>query len=585
MSIFRVPPSDYAEDRAKLFARAPSKIYFGHISSFVVLTYLAWDVLPTYVLVIWVAWESLGTPILLHKLTRNVGKSPMTEDELSAWQDKLHGLFAAVGVSWGLFVTLGLDIHNPAHFSIQMAIVAGASAAAARSLGIFRFSFYFYEIPFAGFLAIRIFMLGGDYMLLGVLVVIFMGMLCRLANDTSEELSEYLATKVENLDLARKYQLTAQRADDANLAKTQFLTQANHDLRQPIHAIGLLSECLRDQPLDREGEHILDTIDTSVENLSKLFKSLLNISSLETGALTPEENVFSLNELIQQVVRQAQPEAMQHDTELTFAKTSLWVKTDKALLGSILQNLVFNAANYSRGKRVLIGVKTHNGQPAIHVLDQGIGIPKGLQPQIFSEFVRGNPDGPNRVEGLGLGLAIVARTAKLLNIVVDLTSIEDRGTHVILSAINVVQEPSTIGSRSTPIAMSNVRDLTAMVVDDNQQILTGLQALLTKWGYSVDARTPQSFRMPSKAPSLLIVDLHLNIEKNGLVIAAEIADYYSTDIPTLVISGTLTPEIVDKAKDMGFWVLQKPVPAHVLRSTLLAMNVVKNDGALVATLR
>jgi signal transduction histidine kinase/CheY-like chemotaxis protein len=578
MSIFRVPPSDYAEDRAKLFARAPSKIYFGHISSFAVLTYLAWDILPTYVLVIWAAWEGLGTPILLHKLTRNVGKSPMTEDELSAWQGKLHGLFAVVGVSWGLFVALGLDIHNPAHFSIQMAIVAGASAAAARSLGIFQFSFYFYEIPFAGFLAVRIFMLGGDYIMLGVLVVIFMGMLCRLANDISEELSEYLATKVENLDLARKYQLTAQRADDANLAKTQFLTQANHDLRQPIHAIGLLSACLRDQPLDQEGERILDTIDTSVENLSKLFKSLLNLSSLETGALTPEENVFALDEVIQQVVRQAQPEAMQHHTELTFVKTSLWVKTDKALLGSILQNVVFNAVNYSRGKRVLIGVKTHNGQPAIHVLDQGIGIPKVLQTQIFSEFIRGNPDGPNRVEGLGLGLAIVARTAKLLKLDVDLASIEGHGTHVTLSALNVVQKTFTLDPRSTLTVVPDARNLTVVIVDDNQQILTGLQTLLTKWGYSAEAKTPQTFRMPPKAPNLLIIDLHLNIEKNGLDMAAGISEHFATRIPTLVISGTLTPEIEVQAKDMGYWVLLKPVSAHVLRSSLLAMNARKTDG-------
>ena len=408
MNPFALPATDYQADRAKLFARAPAKIFFGHIASAGVLIYLAWDVIPLPALIIWGVWEIFGTPILLYKLGKQVEHSGRTELNLKRWQNSLHLLFAAVGLSWGLFISMGLDVNNPAHFSIQMAIVAGASAAAARSLGIFKYSFYFYEIPFTGLLAIRIFTLGEDYILLGVLVVIFMVMLCRLANDTSEELSDYLATKAENLDLAEKYQRAAKKADDANAAKTQFLAQANHDLRQPIHAIGLLSECLRDQPMDEEGNQILDTIDTSVENLSNLFKSLLNITSLESGALTPELSIFSVDEVLKQIIRQAQPEATLHKSKLVSVSTSFWVKTDKALLTSILQNLVFNSVKYARGSKILIGARLKKGTVGIHVLDQGVGVPASLQTKIFDEFVRVDPNGTG-VDGLGLGLAIVAR--------------------------------------------------------------------------------------------------------------------------------------------------------------------------------
>lgn len=572
MAILRIPPSDYTEDRAKLFARAPSKIYFGHITSFMVLTYLAWDVLPVFVLVIWAAWEIFGTPILLHQLTKSVPKTSATDFDLSAWQIRLHRLFAFVGLSWGLFVALGLDVENPAHFSIQMAIVAGACASASRSLGIFRFSFYVYVIPFTGLLALRIFMLGGDYILLGILVLIFMGMLCRLANDTSEELSDYLATKVENLDLAQKFERAAQEANAANLAKTQFLVQANHDLRQPIHAIGLLSECLRDQSMNEEGRKILDTIDASVDNLANLFKSLLNITSLETGAIQKDVSVFELNDVIEQVVRQAQPEASEHKTKLAHVATSVWVETDKALLTSILQNLVFNAVNYSRGQRVLIGVRRRRDCVSVEVLDQGSGMSEELQSRVFCEFERGNPEGPSRVEGLGLGLAIVARTAKLLDFSIELQSIEGRGSHLALCDLKVVDKPIDLEQSIATGAHAQPKNRTIMVIDDNPQILAGLQLLLSKWNYEVVAIEPHSLSFPKTAPDVVISDLHLNIESNGLELAQKIIEHYDQKIPTLIISGTLTPELELSAKKAGHWTLLKPVSPLELRSTLLAMR-------------
>ncbi len=572
MAVLRIPPSDFAEDRAKLFARAPSKIYFGHIASFAVLTYLAWDVLPIFLLVSWAAWEIVATPLLLHLLTRPVRNTPSADFDFSAWQMRLTGLFALVGLSWGMFVALGLDVENPAHFSIQMAIVAGACASASRSLGIFRFAFYFYVIPFTGLLALRIFMLGGDYILLGVLVLVFMGMLCQLANDTSEELSEYLATKLENLDLAQKFKRTAQEANEANLAKTHFLAQANHDLRQPIHAIGLLSKCLRDQPLDEDGGDILDTIDASVDNLSNLFKSLLNITALETGAIQEDRSVFELNEVIGQVVRQAQLEAIENKTELTHVTTSVRVETDRALLTSILQNLVFNAINYSRRQRVLIGVRRRGDRVSVEVLDQGIGMSQELQSRVFGEFERGNPDGPNRVEGLGLGLAIVARTAKLLDLEIGLRSIEGRGSHLALCNLKTVEKPLKSVQIAAVDADVHPTNQTIMVIDDNLHILAGLQMLLSKWRYEVIAIEPGSLIFPDTAPDVLISDLHLNIERNGFELAQQIAKHYGQNIPTLIISGTLTPELELSAKKAGYWALLKPVSPRELRSTLLAMR-------------
>lgn len=566
---------DFQADRAKLFSRAPAKIFYGHIASACVLIYLAWDVLPIFWILIWAVHEILITPTLLYLLGKQIENQDKTKIDLDIWQNKLHALFALVGVSWGTFAFFGLDILNPAHFSIQMAIVAGASAAAARSLGIFKFSFFFYEIPFTGLLAIRIFMMGGDFVLLGVLVVIFMVMMCGLANDTSEELSDYLATKLDNLDLAEKYRVAALEAEKANSAKSRFLAQANHDLRQPIHAIALLSACLRDKKLDKEANEILDTIDTSVDNLSKLFKSLLSITSLDSGRLRLDETSFSLDEVIRQTIRQAQPEADERGCELRVVSTSVWVKTDKALLSSILQNLVFNAVKYAPNSKVLIGARTNNGKVSIHVCDQGPGVPKHLMTNIFDEFVRGNPEGPSRIDGLGLGLSIVSRTAKLLNIQVDFKSEERKGTHVRLDGLRRVPSMHGISGASSVDAPLTSTNMHILVVDDNREVLFGMDALLTKWGYTVTANPPNE--LSAVVPDILLMDYHLNGQVSGIEMAKKIQQQSSKPIPTAIISGTIDDAIEKRARAEGFWTLHKPVTALQLRSVILAMAAKSNS--------
>jgi two-component system, sensor histidine kinase len=560
---------DFQLDRARLFSRAPQKIYFGHIASAMMLIYLAWDVLPLWILGAWACLEIILTPVLLFLLGRQA-REPEKID-LARWQTHLHLLFLAIGISWGLFVFLGLDIENSAHFSIQIAIVAGASAAASRSLGIFKFSFFYYEISFAGLLALRLFLLGSDFILLGVLVIIFLIMMCGLANDVSEELSDYLKTKSDNLDLARKFEAAAQEAQRANKAKSQFLAQANHDLRQPIHAIGLLTECLRDQRLNRQGLEILETIEISIENLARLFKSLLNISSLDSGKLQPEITVFPIDDVISQTLRQARPEAFERGIDLRTVTSNAWVRTDKALLSSILQNLVFNAVKYAPNSKILVGARKRGGQLCIHVLDQGIGVPKDQQQEIFEEFTRGNVAASGREEGLGLGLSIVRRTADLLNLGIRFHSELDAGTHVSIEGVEC-SAPVSSALPFTQHGKSQPRPdgITVLVVDDAKTVLDSMGALLRKWGYQVETRLPTD-ALPDGA-ELLLFDLQLGIDRTGIDLAQDYARRAGQHVPTCIISGTVDPALEEQVRLSEFYMLHKPVPPLQLRSVLLTME-------------
>lgn len=558
---------DFQRERMLLFSQAPGKIFLGHFATVSVLIYLASDVLAWPWLVLWGIVELCLTPAALYFLRR---QASVDGTDLTLWQNRLHMLFAFVGTSWGLFLFFGFDTENAAHFSIQMAITAGAAAASTQSLGIFKRSFLYYEIPFLGLVALRISSLGGDYYLLAGLVLVFMVMMYGLAEDTNNALTKYLEAKSENLDLAERFANAAEQSEQANVAKTRFLAQANHDLRQPIHAIGLLTESLRAQPLTDEALDTLEIIDLSVESLARLFKSLMNISALDSGGIRPENTEFAVTDVMTQVARQALPEASQNNCTLMVVPSSFRIRTDQALLSSILQNLVFNAVKYAPGSRILIGVRQKRESLSIHVLDQGPGVARQFQDKIFTEFFRGNPHGPGRVEGLGLGLSIVQRTAELLKLDIDFKSEEGRGTHVTVAGLELVaasaqlQDPSS--SQHAPRVPQGLR---VLVVDDNQNVLQGLKKLLTGWGYTVVTCFPND-EMPSD-PDLLLMDYHLNQTEDGLALAKTLLARWQRPVPVALISGTVTQAIRQQAKADGVWVLQKPVAPVQLRSVLLAM--------------
>ncbi|MFT6659393.1 MAG: hypothetical protein ACJAZW_002569, partial [Maritalea sp.] len=177
----------------------------GHIGSSLVLIYLALPVLPQSVIMAWGLLEVIITPVLLYLLGQRAIKVVANKLPTKSLENQLDALIGFIGISWGLFLAFSLNPDNPAHFGMQMAIAAGASAASVKSLGIFRRAFYLYEIPFMTLVATRLFIIGGDHIWLGILVLVFMIMLSGYAKDTYDGLTDYFNVKLENLDLALKY--------------------------------------------------------------------------------------------------------------------------------------------------------------------------------------------------------------------------------------------------------------------------------------------------------------------------------------------------------------------------------------------
>ena len=216
--------------------------------------------------------------------------------------------------------------------------------------------------------------------------------------------------------------------DQERKAQNRFIAAASHDLRQPLHALGLYLSALKAHISTQRGHGILENISRSTEALNELLSSLLDISKLDAGVIDATEESFSLDIVFEQLHQTFQPEALENGLALDVNQTDLWVKSDRVLLERILRNLVSNGLKYTSEGSVSLNAEKHGDKVSIFVTDTGHGIPKNEQEAIFNEYYQLHNPERDRAKGLGLGLSIVRRLAKLLELEVKIVSEHAQGT-------------------------------------------------------------------------------------------------------------------------------------------------------------
>ena len=260
------------------------------------------------------------------------------------------------------------------------------------------------------------------------LLFIYMIAIPLLVTLFNAQLNEGLRLRFENLDLAEDMRLQKERADQANAAKSSFLAAASHDLRQPIHALGLFIGALRGRKMDRESRRLVDHIDRSVGAMDDLFASMLDISKLDAGVVRAHLEAVAIAPLLERVCRDQSEEAADKALTLRFVASSAVVTSDPLLLERILRNLISNGVRYTDAGRVLVGCRRRAGVLAIEIWDTGRGISTSDQLKVFEEFYQvGNPE-RDRTQGLGLGLAIVKRIAPLIGAALTFESSPGKGS-------------------------------------------------------------------------------------------------------------------------------------------------------------
>ena len=224
------------------------------------------------------------------------------------------------------------------------------------------------------------------------------------------ELESRVAEKSRALEIeaARQADLRHE-AENANLSKSRFLAAASHDLRQPLHALGLFASALDERVKDPGGRELVGRINQSIGSLEALFDQVLDVSRLDAGAVTAEVRAVPLQPLFDRIANDLSSNAEEKDLALRFVPTSRVVRSDPHLLERILRNLVANAIRYTERGGIVVGVRPRAGRVAIEVRDSGIGIADEHRARVFEEFYQAGGGERDRRQGLGLGLSIVKR--------------------------------------------------------------------------------------------------------------------------------------------------------------------------------
>ncbi|MFT7772281.1 hybrid sensor histidine kinase/response regulator [Roseateles sp.] len=380
------------------------------------------------------------------------------------------------------------------------------------------------------------------------------------------EIATQLRDEVERGELARA------QLEEAGQARTHIFVAANHDLRQPLHAMGLLVQALLSLPASDEVRLLAERLQDCTEGMTDAVDELIELARAYAQPREPRLAPLALQPLVEECCRPYAALAVAKGLQLEADVSNLGVVSDGGMLARIIANLVSNAVRYTHKGRVLVVAEAvPSGAINLHIRDTGIGMAAAHLPRIFEPFYQvGNP-GRDRSNGLGLGLATVRRFASQLGIEIDVSSVPDVGTRFTLRLTRCEpparDTPAAAEADAAPFAGRRV-----MAVEDDAAITDALQRLLQAWGcevvVAVDGDQAMRLARAGRAPDVVIADLCLPGSLSGVDAVQRLRQIWSVPVPALLISGTTDGPGVEAARAAGLPLLIKPVAPARLRAFL-----------------
>ncbi|WP_048296574.1 PAS domain-containing hybrid sensor histidine kinase/response regulator [Pseudomonas aeruginosa] len=393
----------------------------------------------------------------------------------------------------------------------------------------------------------------------------------------NESLEQRVQERTQELSqLNQELSEAKSNAEAANQSKTRFLAAVSHDLMQPLNAARLFTSALQERgSAARDNEALVNNISHSLEDVENLLGTLVDISKLDAGVITPDIAPFELGELLGNLAAEYRQVAASEGLRLDFVACGALVRSDQQLLARILRNLLSNAIRYTPRGRVLLGCRRHRQRLSIEVWDTGVGIAADKLGEIFQEFKRGESQRCHQDRGLGLGLAIVDKIARMLGHRVRVGSLPGKGS---CFAIEVPLARHAPRSRAEPLASADdlrerLRGSRVWVLDNDAAICAGMRTLLEAWGCRVVtalseedlARQVDNYHAEA---DLLIVDYHLDDQRNGVDAVAAINARRGSPLPALMITANYSNELKQQVRELGHTLMHKPVRPMKLKTAL-----------------
>jgi signal transduction histidine kinase/CheY-like chemotaxis protein len=509
-------------------------------------------------------------------LWRNYRRASPPPAEARRWGVYATLVYGVSGVIWGAGCILLYPAGQLEYQLLFLFVALGAAMGAFIGLMSYMPIFFAFMYPL-GILAALSFLREPDtvHITFSLLILIYLAVGTWLARNLYQSYSESITLRFENIELINDLRHQKAVADEANVAKSRFLAAASHDLRQPMHALGLFVQSLQESNLPEAEHATLANVRRSVDAMEELFNALLDVSKLDAGVVTANIATVPLRPIIERVGAQFQPLAWAKGLRLRVRASPVYVRTDPILLERILRNLVSNAVQHTRRGGVLVSARLHTHRVRVQVWDTGPGIPAEQHRQIFREFCQLRNPERDRNKGLGLGLAIVDRLARLLSHPVELQSRIGHGTVFSVTvprgrAADYVAAP-VAGGLGGPLSFS---DALVCVVDDETAVQEGMKSMLRKWSCDVitagsGTELLQKLATTMRVPDLIVSDYRLRDDENGIQVIEKVRHEFNVDIPAVLVTGDTGPERLRDAGAGGVPILHKPLNPAKLR-TLMA---------------
>ena len=497
-----------------------------------------------------------------------------------SWRDwgcafALIGLLEGLGWGWSPVALAGSYDGELLCLLVTIGISSGSVAAFGPYRPAFFALFLPATVPYAIHVAFAERPIQRGEGVLMILYVIGIGAYGFLTNRSFRRLV-HLRLRAESLAVQLEAQVAVTEA--AGRAKSNFLAAASHDLRQPVHALSLLVGALEEMALPDQARRVVERIDVSTQALDGLFAALLDISRLDADVVDVERRAFAIAPMIERVVADYKTEARAKGITLVSHWSSAVVLSDPIHVERILRNLLANAVRYTKAGRIVIGGRRAKDMVRVEVWDTGPGIEASQCERIFEEYYQIGNHERDRAKGLGLGLAIVRRLAKLLECRLSVRSVPGRGSCFAI-------ELPVSATAPLPVEPHTVAHLqghhTIVVVDDEAEIRIAMTLLLSRWGKTVIAAGSGVEALELLAtcpvcPDLLVCDFRLRDGETGLDVVRLLRSEYNEDVPAILITGETAPDRLVAVDASGLLVLHKPISNSRLHAAIA--NVLSNQA-------
>lgn len=501
--------------------------------------------------------------------------------ELPRW-GTLYWLGSAVtGIVWGAWPLFFYTLFSPEYLLMMSTVFAGMVAMSAAAGSIYFPTFLSFSIPLLIPLSVVHLLSGRDSLaFVGVLLIMFLGVNCMLAIRCNRIYRELILSKLENLKLIDRLAEEKRIAERAMVAKSRFLAAASHDLRQPLHAMGLFLSALRKREKDPQNKRIVEDMTKSADALNSLFNSLLDVSRLDAEIIEFNPVHVPASRLFDALRAQFVQQATEKNLDLNISTDSQVLYCDVVLLERVLRNLLSNAVQYTNsGSISLFCTEESNDIIRIALMDTGLGIPEEFTEDVFSEYYQVNNPERDRNKGLGLGLSIVRRLCELMDVRLNMESTEGKGT---IFTLDVPRgKTANILGQAKPAAAEalEVRSC-VLVIDDEAQVLQSMRHMLEGWGCEVilaeSARDAiRILALGGTLPDIVISDYRLAGISTGVDAVATIRLALDIPVPAIIVTGDTSPERLKEVKDTGLRLLHKPVHPDELSEVMQILLTTK----------